>query len=121
MAIQDNKQNSRNDLPFVAHVAGSAEAQDMPLAPGIVRNPARMSGRATIAGTRITVANVLARIAAGQTLEDVLSAYPHLTHQHILDALAYAAQLVEANDPPVFDVASSPDLPEETIQTIQQA
>lgn len=88
---------------------------DMILAPGIVRNTGRMSGRATLAGTRITVSNILRRLAGGQTEEDVLRAYPHLTHRQILDAFNYGAQLVEANDPALFDIDSLPDIPEETI------
>lgn len=74
-----------------------------------------MSGRATLAGTRITVANILRRLAGGQTEDDILRAYPHLTHRQMLDALNYCVQLVEANDPPVFDIESLPDIPEETI------
>jgi len=88
---------------------------DTPLAPGVVRNPRRMSGRATVEGTRITVANIMRRLAAGQTIDDVRTDYPHLTRQHILNALGYATQLVEANDPPPFDIASLPDAPAETV------
>lgn len=90
------------------------EFQDTFLAPGIVRNAGRMSGRTTLAGTRITVANIMRRLAGGQAEDDILRAYPHLTHQQIQDALNYCAKLVEANDPPVFDIDSLPDIPEET-------
>ena len=88
---------------------------DKLIAPGVVRNPQRMSGHATGEGTRITVANVMRRLAAGQTIDDVRNDYPHLTRQQILHALSYATQLVEANDPAPFDISSLPDVPEETV------
>jgi len=106
---------------MATHVANTSlnhsdtNGADSVLAPGIVRNPQRMSGRATLQGTRITVATVLRRLAAGRIIDDVLVDYPHLTRQHILGAITYAAQLVEANDPPLFDIASLTDLPPETI------
>jgi len=80
-----------------------------------------MSGRATVQGTRITVANIMRRLAAGQTIDDVRGAYPHLTRQQILDALGYATYLVEANDPVPFDLASLPDAPSETIIELDSA
>lgn len=67
---------------------------DIQLAPGIVTNPERMRGRPTIAGTRITVELILDKLAAGSTIDDILVDYPHLTRQMVLDAIAFAAQLV---------------------------
>jgi len=71
-------------------------ATDIILAPGIVSNPARQGGRPTIAGTRITVELVLDKLAADQTIDDILADYPHLSREQILNAIAYAAQLVHA-------------------------
>lgn len=67
---------------------------DIQLAPGIVTNPERMGGRPTIAGTRITVEIILEKLAAGRSIDDILADYPHLTRQKVLDAIAFAAQLV---------------------------
>ncbi len=69
---------------------------DTQIAPGIVTNPQRQGGRPTIQGTRITVELVLDQLAAGHSIEDILTDYPHLTREHVLHAIAYAAQLVHA-------------------------
>ncbi len=68
-------------------------ANDTILAEGIVSNPLRQGGRPTIAGTRITVELVLDKLAADQTIDDILADYPHLNRAQILNAIAYAAQL----------------------------
>ena len=67
---------------------------DTQVAPGIVTNPERQGGRPTVAGTRITVEIILDKLAAGRTIDDILVDYPHLTRQKVLDAIAFAAQLV---------------------------
>lgn len=67
---------------------------DTQLAPGIVTNPERQGGRPTITGTRITVEIILDKLAAGRTIDDILVDYPHLTRRQILDAIAFAAQVV---------------------------
>lgn len=74
-------------------------AEDTILAPGIVTNPLRQGGRPTLAGTRITVELVLDKSAADQTIDDILADYPHLTRDQILNAIAYAAQLVHSQQP----------------------
>jgi uncharacterized protein (DUF433 family) len=67
---------------------------DTILAPGIVANPARRHGRPTLAGTRITVEEVLGKLAADWSIEEILDAWPHLARQQILQAIAYATDLV---------------------------
>lgn len=67
---------------------------DTILAPGIVANPARRRGKPTLAGTRITVEEVLSKLAADWSIEEILDAWPHLTRQQILQAIAYATDLV---------------------------
>jgi uncharacterized protein (DUF433 family) len=68
----------------------TTETTDIQLAPGIVRNPGRRGGRPTIAGTRITVDDVVARLGSGWAIEDILRAFPHLTREHVLQAVSYA-------------------------------
>ena len=70
------------------------DSTDTILAPGIVANPARRRGRPTLAGTRITVEEVLSKLAADWSIEEILGAWPHLTRQQILEAIAYANELV---------------------------
>ena len=55
-------------------------------------DPAVMMGKPVIAGTRITVELILEKLAAGETIEQILESYPRLTRESILAALAYAAQ-----------------------------
>ncbi len=67
-----------------------------PDTPGIVSRPDVMFGKPVIEGTRITVELVMERIAAGQTVDDLLLSYPHLTREQVLSALAHVVQLVRA-------------------------
>ncbi len=53
-------------------------------------NPAIMMGKPVIKGTRITVELILEKLAAGESMEDLLTAYPALTIQKIQAALLYA-------------------------------
>ncbi len=57
----------------------------------ITIEPGRRGGRPTIRGMRIAVADVLGRLAAGMTHEEILSDYPELTEADIRACLAYAA------------------------------
>lgn len=67
----------------------------------IVRDPAVMTGRARIRGTRVTVATVLGQLASGHTVAEVLTAYPYLAEADIRAALAYAAWRVEDFELPI--------------------
>lgn len=67
----------------------------------IVRDPAVMTGRACIRGTRVTVATVLGQLAAGHTVAEVLDAYPYLEEADVRAALAYAAWRVEEFELPI--------------------
>ncbi len=52
-----------------------------------------MMGKPTVAGTRITVELVLEKLAAGETVEQILAAHPRLTLESIRAAIAFAAQV----------------------------
>ena len=58
----------------------------------IVSNPAVMMGKPVIAGTRITVELILEKLAAGETAEQILEAYPHLTQEGIQAAINFGSQ-----------------------------
>jgi uncharacterized protein (DUF433 family) len=58
----------------------------------IQSDPAVMMGKPVIAGTRITVELILEKLAAGETIEQILEAHPRLTRESISAALSYAAQ-----------------------------
>ena len=57
-------------------------------------DPKVMLGKPVIRGTRITVENILERLGAGETIEDILEAYPQLDRQAIQAALAFAAEVL---------------------------
>jgi len=55
----------------------------------IVVDPRIMLGKAVIRGTRIPVELLLEKLAAGQSIEDLLEDYPTLSREDVLAALAY--------------------------------
>lgn len=54
-------------------------------------DPAVCQGQPTIRGTRITVGVILRMLAGGNTVEDVLEAYPELEDDDVRQAMQYAA------------------------------
>jgi uncharacterized protein (DUF433 family) len=65
--------------------------------PLIQSNPTIMMGKPVIAGTRITVEAILMRLAAGETIDQLLLAHPRLTLEAIQAALAFAAAVLRAD------------------------
>ncbi len=63
----------------------------------IESDPAVMMGKPVIAGTRITVECILEKLAAGESVEDILRAHPRLTHEAVNAALAFAAEALRAD------------------------
>ncbi|MGB9777171.1 MAG: DUF433 domain-containing protein [Anaerolineae bacterium] len=63
----------------------------------IVSNPNVMMGKPVIAGTRITVELILEKLAAGETMEQILEAHPRLTREAILAAIAFARDALRAD------------------------
>ncbi len=63
----------------------------------IESNPAVMMGKPVITGTRITVEMILEKMAAGETIEQLLASHPRLTREAILAAFDFAAQALKAD------------------------
>ncbi len=63
----------------------------------IVTDPDIMLGKPVVAGTRITVELILDKLAAGETIEQILEEYPQLTRESILAALAYASDALKSS------------------------
>ena len=59
----------------------------------ITVDPNVCHGSACIKGTRIMVSVVLDNLAAGLSVEEILSSYPSLKRESILAAISYAAEL----------------------------
>ena len=63
----------------------------------IVSDPAVMLGKPVVSGTRITVESILEKLAAGETVEQILDAHPRLSRDGILAALAFAAESLRSD------------------------
>ena len=66
-------------------------------------DPSICHGRACIRGTRIPVHQILAMLAAGDTIDQLLDDYPTLTRESILACLDYAAVLAEEEITPLAE------------------
>jgi uncharacterized protein (DUF433 family) len=60
-------------------------------------NPTVMMGKPVIAGTRITVELILEKLAAGESVEQILESHPRLTREAVLAALEFAARALRAD------------------------
>ena len=58
----------------------------------IQSDPSIMMGKPVVAGTRITVELILEKLAAGETVEQLLEAHPRLTREGIQAALRFDTQ-----------------------------
>ncbi len=63
----------------------------------IQSDPSVMMGKAVIAGTRITVELILEKLAAGETIDQLLQAHPRLSREAIYAALDFAAQALRTS------------------------
>ena len=62
----------------------------------IVSDPAVMMGKPVVAGTRITVELILEKLAAGETIEQIMDAHPRLSRPAVSAALEFAARALRA-------------------------
>lgn len=58
-------------------------------------HPDICNGRPVIRGTRVSVQTILEFLGTGDTIDDLLEAYPSLSRENILAALQYSARLME--------------------------
>ncbi|PYV31351.1 MAG: hypothetical protein DMG22_17155 [Acidobacteria bacterium] len=74
----------------------------------ITVNPEIFGGKPVIRGCRLAVEHVLGMLAAGDTLEDVLRAYPWLEREDIQACLIYARRIAanERIEPLFIEVSS---------------
>lgn len=63
----------------------------------ISSDPEVMMGKPVIAGTRITVELILEKLAAGETVEQIVAAHPRLTEEAVRAALSFAAEALRAD------------------------
>lgn len=65
----------------------------------IVRDPAVCGGEPVIKGTRVTVRTILASLAEGAHVAEILSDFPTLTEDDVRAVIAFAAVSAEEDMP----------------------
>lgn len=67
----------------------------------ITQQPEVMGGKACIRGMRVTVGMIVGQVGTGHSVEEILSDYPYLEREDILQALRYAAWRSEEREVPL--------------------
>ncbi len=65
----------------------------------IVRDPQICGGELTIKGTRVTVRTILASLAEGATIDEIVKDFPTVTEQAVRAIIAFAAASAEDDLP----------------------
>jgi uncharacterized protein (DUF433 family) len=73
----------------------------------IVRDPRVCAGEPIVKGTRVTIRTILASLAEGDTIDDVLKDFPTLKEDDVRAVVAFAAASAE-EDLPLMKI---PELP----------
>ena len=73
----------------------------------ILRDPQICGGEPVIKGTRVTIRTILASLAEGATIEEILKDFPTLTKEDIRAVIAFAAASTEEDLP----TPSVPNIP----------
>ena len=64
----------------------------------ITQQPEVMGGKPCIRGMRVTVGMLVGQIGAGRTIDQLITEYPYIERDDILQALQYAAWLAEERE-----------------------
>ena len=65
----------------------------------IIRDPAICGGEPVIKGTRVTVRTILASLAEGARVEEILEDFPTLTEEAVRAVIAFAAASAQEDLP----------------------
>jgi uncharacterized protein (DUF433 family) len=60
-------------------------------------NPEVCNGKAVVRGTRISVQTILSYLSAGDSMDDILQAYPQLKREDVLACLEFACRISESH------------------------
>jgi uncharacterized protein (DUF433 family) len=63
----------------------------------VISDPRIMMGKPVVRGTRITVELILEKLAAGESMDQILSEHPRLTPEGVRAAIAFAAEALRAD------------------------
>ncbi len=61
----------------------------------IESDPDKLFGKPTVINTRLSVDLILEKLAAGDTIDDLLQAYPSLTNNDVVACLLFAADSIK--------------------------
>lgn len=64
----------------------------------IESNPDIMLGKPVIKGTRITIEFIMKKLASGNSMDNILESYDHLTREDILAAIDYPAFVISEEE-----------------------
>jgi len=70
-------------------------------------DPAIMAGKPVFTGTRVPVDLVLENLASGESVEQILEEYPHLSREAILAAIGFAVEYLRSDV--VYPIGAGPD------------
>lgn len=73
----------------------------------ILRDPKICGGEPVVKGTRVTIRTILASLAEGATIEEILKDFPTLTEKDVRAVIAFAAASAEDDLP----TPSVPNIP----------
>ena len=73
----------------------------------ILRDPQICGGEPVIKGTRVTIRTILASLAEGASIEEILKDFPTLTEEDVRAVIAFAAASAEEDLP----TPSVPNIP----------
>ena len=65
----------------------------------IVRDPTICGGQAVVRGTRVTLRTILASLADGDSVADILRSFPTLKEQDVATVIAFAAASAQEDLP----------------------
>jgi len=65
----------------------------------IVRDPQICGGAPVVRGTRVPVRTILASLAAGDWIDDILADFPTLSEEDVRAVIAFAAESTEEDMP----------------------
>ena len=63
----------------------------------ITSDPNVLAGKPVVQGTRISVELILEKLAAGESVEQIVRAHPRLTREGVEAALEFAARVIRAD------------------------
>ena len=86
-------------MHYLARMTETLLRDDDVILPGgdgrIVAAPGVCGGRPRIRGTRVTVADLLNALAAGDTIDGIANDLPYISREDVLAALKYAASNID--------------------------